>query len=81
MTSDNRDYYQILGVPSDASFEDIRAAFRERARDYHPDRNPSPDAVERHAERSTRRTRYCGMNNRGPRMTEHGALLERQLKN
>ena len=47
MTSDNRDYYQILGVPSDASFEDIRAAFRERAREYHPDRNPSPDAVDR----------------------------------
>ena len=47
MTSENRDYYQILGVPSDASFEDIRAAFRERARDHHPDRNPSPDAVDR----------------------------------
>ena len=47
MTSDNRDYYQILGVPQEATFEEIRAAFRERAREYHPDRNPSPDAVDR----------------------------------
>lgn len=46
MTSDNRDYYQILGVPQDASFEDIRAAFRERAREFHPDRNPSPGATD-----------------------------------
>lgn len=45
--SSNRDYYQILGVANDASFEEIRAAFRERAREYHPDRNPSPDATER----------------------------------
>ena len=47
MTSDNRGYYQILGVANDASFEEIRAAFRERARENHPDRNPSPDATER----------------------------------
>ena len=47
MTSQNRTYYEILGVSEDASFEEIRAAFRERAREYHPDRNRSPDAVER----------------------------------
>ena len=47
MASENPDYYQILGVPQDASFEEIRAAFRERAREYHPDRNPDPDAVDR----------------------------------
>ena len=50
MTSQNRTYYEILGVSEDASFEEIRAAFRERAREYHPDRNPSPDAVDRMAE-------------------------------
>ncbi len=47
MTSDNRTYYQILGVSEDADFEEIRAAFRQKAREYHPDRNQSPDAVER----------------------------------
>ena len=47
MTSDSRDYYEILGVSQDASFEEIRSAFRERAWENHPDRNPSPDAVDR----------------------------------
>jgi len=47
MTSQNRTYYEILGVSEDASFEEIRAAFREKAREFHPDRNPDPDAVER----------------------------------
>ena len=44
MPSENPDYYRILGVPEDATFAEIRAAFRERAREYHPDRNPDPNA-------------------------------------
>jgi curved DNA-binding protein CbpA len=32
-----RTYYEILGVPSDASSADIRRQFRELARKYHPD--------------------------------------------
>ena len=47
MTSQNRTYYEILGVRENATFEEIRDAFRQRAREFHPDRNPSPDAVER----------------------------------
>ena len=35
-----KDYYQILGVPEDASQEDIKAAFRKLAFQYHPDVNP-----------------------------------------
>ena len=31
------DYYATLGVPRDASQEDIRAAHRRLARKYHPD--------------------------------------------
>lgn len=30
-------YYQILGVPADATTRQIRAAFRRRARELHPD--------------------------------------------
>ncbi len=47
MTSQNQTYYEILGVSEDASFEDIRTAFRQRAREFHPDVNKSPDAVDR----------------------------------
>lgn len=33
-----RDYYGVLGVPRDASIEDIRRAYRAIARQCHPDR-------------------------------------------
>ena len=32
-----KDYYQSLGVPREASSEEIRKAFRKLAREYHPD--------------------------------------------
>lgn len=41
------DFYEILGIAWDASPEDIRSAYFQAARLYHPDANPSPTAHER----------------------------------
>jgi curved DNA-binding protein len=45
-----RDYYEALGVPRDASQEEIRSAYRKLARTYHPDVNSEPEAEERFKE-------------------------------
>ena len=45
-----RDYYEILGVPKDASPEDLKQAFRRLARQYHPDVSEEPQAEERFKE-------------------------------
>jgi curved DNA-binding protein len=42
-----QDYYLILGVPRDATDKDIKAAYRQLARRYHPDLNTSPEAAAR----------------------------------
>jgi molecular chaperone DnaJ len=45
-----RDYYDVLGVPRDASTEDIKKAFRKLAFQYHPDRNSSDGAADKFKE-------------------------------
>lgn len=45
-----RDYYDVLGVGRDASQEEIKKAYREKAREYHPDASDHPDAQERFKE-------------------------------
>lgn len=39
-----KNYYDILGVPVSAREEDIKRSFRKLALQYHPDKNPSPQA-------------------------------------
>jgi molecular chaperone DnaJ len=45
-----RDYYEILGVPRSASPEDLKSAFRNLARKYHPDVNKEPGSEARFKE-------------------------------
>ena len=45
-----RDYYEVLGVSKGASADEIKAAFRKLARQYHPDVNKDADAEEKFKE-------------------------------
>jgi hypothetical protein len=38
------DYYELLGLQSNSTINEIKKAYREKARLYHPDINPAPDA-------------------------------------
>jgi molecular chaperone DnaJ len=44
--SHRRDYYEVLGVDRGADDSEIKRAYREKARQYHPDINPDDAAAE-----------------------------------
>lgn len=44
--ADKRDYYEVLGVSKDATDSDLKKAYRQLAKKYHPDTNPGDQDAE-----------------------------------
>jgi hypothetical protein len=62
-------YCQVLGIPSSATVEEIKKAFRQQAKRFHPDLNKDPNAAEYARPRDTNKHMYL------PTFSIHWILL------
>ncbi len=79
-----RDYYEVLGVDKNASEEEIKSAYRRRAKESHPDLHPDDKAAEQRFKEANeayevlsdgnKRARYDQFGHEGPNMGGAGGF-------
>jgi DnaJ-class molecular chaperone len=81
-----KDYYKILGVPENASQEEIKKAYRRLAHEYHPDRKGGSEAKFKEINAAyqvlsdpEKRARYDAMRRYGAFGAEFGSPFEFQF--
>ena len=76
-----QDYYEILGVSKSASAGEIKKAYRKKAIQYHPDKNPGDSKAEQEfkkAYRVKKAIQYHPDKNRGLAPKRNKSLRKQQ---
>src|SRR4051794_6357953 len=75
-----RCYYEVLGVPRNASDEELKKAFRRLAMKHHPDRNPDNTECEAHFKEAKEAYEVLGDAQKRALYDQHGhAAFERGM--
>jgi len=67
-----RDYYEILEVPKTANKDEIKKAYRKKALQYHPDKNPGDKAAEENFKEAAEAYEVLSDDNKKARYDQYG---------